>query len=549
METRGQPSLAAKPAVDAGEAVVNKARIAERAASLLLVGFDGTAATDVDLAFMKSVAGVVLFARNVSDGQQTASLVAALQESTKAAGRAPLIVAIDEEGGTVSRISRIGTSMPSAMALGAAGDTGLTRSAYAAIGEELTALGCTLDLAPVADSNTNPRNPVIGVRSFGDAQTAAAHVIASIEGLHDAGIAATAKHFPGHGDASVDSHRDLPVIDAGLDRLRAIELAPFRAAVAASVDVIMMAHVSVPSLEPSGAPATLSRAILSLLRDELGFDGVICTDAMEMEAIASRYPAGEAAVRAIEAGADLITYSSSHASAKEAMVAIRDAILEERIDAANVARSLERIEQLRNRAQRGGDITLLGAERHREIAASAARRAITLVRDPQSVIPLAVREGDRIFVVEFAGATSTPVESDGKHTTLLGALLDKRSAARVQEQVRSLDPAGHEYKQLLMAAGSATAIVAVTRRAWQHPLQAQAVVDLALAGKPLVVVAAREPYDANVAPPTAAVIAAYGDNADSMEAVAAVLVGAATPSGRLPVALDEADTAAPRAAR
>ena len=506
---------------------------------MLLVGFDGTAVSDAELDFMKDLGGVVLFGRNLTDARQTAELVTTLQEAAGRAGHS-LVVAIDEEGGTVSRIRGFGTHMPSAMALGAAADPPLTRDVYRAIGKEIAALGITLDFAPVADANTNPSNPVIGVRSFGEPKRAGSMVAAAIAGLHDAGVAATAKHFPGHGDASVDSHKDLPVIDAGLDRLRAVELEPFRAAIAAGVDAVMTAHIALPKIDPSGAPATLSRKILTdLLRDELGFDGVICTDCMQMDAIAARYPAGEAAVRAIAAGADVVTYSSSIQAAKEAATAIRDAIGSGRLDHGQVERSLARIEAMRKRGLLQSARPPLDSIRtaaHRSIALDAARRAITLVRDTRSILPLVLHESDRIFVVEFSGASSS-VEGAGKHQTALGALLDARSPAKVQEQIRALDPAGHEYKQLLMAAASATVIIAVSRRAWAHPLQAQAVGDLALAGKPLVVVAAREPYDASIAPPDSAVIAAYGDDPSTIEAVADVVLGVSKPQGTLPVAL------------
>lgn len=524
-----------------GDADVNASEIDERAAGLLLAGFQGTKASEIPMEFLRDLGGVALFARNIIDPVQTKTLVDDLQTAAREAGHPPLVVAIDEEGGIVSRIRGIGTNVPSAMALGAARDPAVTRAVYRAIGEEIGALGVTLDFAPVADANTNPSNPVIGVRSFGEPSIASDLVAAAIGGLHESGIAATAKHFPGHGDASVDSHKDLPVIDAGLDRLRAVELEPFRSAIAADVDAIMTAHIALPQVDPSGVPATLSRTVLtSLLRDELGFDGVICTDCMQMDAIASRYPAGEAAVRAIEAGADLVTFSSSIPAAMEAVRAISLAIRSGRIDAKQVERSLERLTALRTRefgATSRRPLDSIGSAAHRATALDAARHAITLIRDTGSIVPFALREGDKVFVVEFAGGGS-PVESTGKHQTMLGALLDARSPAKVQEQIRTLEPAGHEYKQLLMAAASATAIVAITRRAWAHPLQAQAVGDLALAGKPLVVVAAREPYDASIAPPDAAVIAAYGDEPSTIEAVADVLLGASKPQGALPVSLD-----------
>ena len=520
---------------------MNASALAERAASLVLAGFEATSASRAPLDFLSELAGVALFARNIVDARQTRSLVDDLQSAARNAGRSPLIVAIDEEGGTVSRIGKIGTLMPSAMALGAGRDPAVARAVYASSGAEIGALGVTLDFAPVADANTNPRNPVIGTRSFGDAPIARTLVSAAVAGLHDSRIAATAKHFPGHGDASVDSHKDLPVVEAGLDRLRSVEFEPFRAAIAAGVDVVMTAHVALPLIDAAGVPATLSRAVITgLLRDELGYDGVICTDCMQMEAVASRYPAGEAAVLAIAAGVDFVTYSSSVKAAMEAVAAIRDAIRSGRLDADQVGRSLERIEALRRRGLASNarpSLDVLGSADHRELALEAARRAITLVRDPDSIVPFALHEGDSIFVVEFAGAGSSPVESAGKHQTALGAKLDERSPARVQERIGALDPGAHEHEQLLTAAASASVIVAVTRRAWAHPLQAQTVGDLATAGKPLVVVAAREPYDASIAPPQAAVLASYGDDPSTVEAVADVLLGISEPKGRLPVSL------------
>ncbi|HYK52250.1 MAG TPA: glycoside hydrolase family 3 protein, partial [Candidatus Eremiobacteraceae bacterium] len=388
---------------------MNVEEIADRATGLLLAGFEGRKVSDTPIEFLRELGGIALFARNIVDADQTSILVDDIQTAARKAGHPPLIVAIDEEGGTVSRIRSIGTHMPSAMALGAARDPAVARAVYRAIGEEIGALGVTLDFAPVADANTNASNPVIGVRSFGEPPTASSFVVAAIGGLHDSGIAATAKHFPGHGDASLDSHKDLPVIDVGLDRLRAVELEPFRAAIAAGVDAVMTAHIALPQIDPSGAPATLSRTVLtSILRDELGYDGVICTDCMQMDAIAARYPAGEAAVQAIAAGADLVTFSSSIPAAKEALQAISDAIRSGRLDAEQIERTLERVTALRTRGisvSARPSLASIGSAPHRATALDAARRAITLIRDPVSIVPIVLREGDKIFVVEFAGSS------------------------------------------------------------------------------------------------------------------------------------------------
>jgi beta-N-acetylhexosaminidase len=268
----------------------------------LLPGFAGTRAPGWVLRHLEGgLGGVVLFGRNVAEPEQVAALTAELR-----AARPDAVIGIDEEGGDVTRLeARTGSSYPGNLALGAAGDVELTRAVAASIGAELAAVGIGLDLAPVADVNTNPDNPVIGVRSFGaDAGQVAAHTAAFVAGLQSAGVAACVKHFPGHGDTSVDSHLDLPVAAGGREALE-VALEPFRAAIAAGVRAVMTAHLVVPALDT--APATLSRAVLTgLLRERLGFRGLVVTDGLEMAAISSTVGLAEGAVRAIAAGADAV---------------------------------------------------------------------------------------------------------------------------------------------------------------------------------------------------------------------------------------------------
>jgi beta-N-acetylhexosaminidase len=523
---------------------VEKAALADRVGGMLIIGFDGISIQTAPVELIAGLGGAILFQRNLIDAVQSRALIEGLQHS-RPAGTPPLLIAVDQEGGTVSRLGAFGTPMPSAMALGASGDPNLTESVYALAGAELAALGINLDFAPVADVNSNPHNPVIGTRSFGaQPDVVALHAAAAIRGLHRSGVAATAKHFPGHGDTVVDSHFDLPVIAHDLLRLRTVDLPPFRAALDMGVDAVMIAHVAFPALDPSGVPATLSRAVITgLLREELRFDGVICTDCLEMKAISARYSPGEAAVGAVSAGADLITFSRSIDDVRAALAALRDAVLDGTLDGARVERSLARIEALRNTAARRaggageGGLERVGSPEHRMEARAAAVRGITLVRDPNALVPLRAVAGERLMVVHFSGdGTLTPAESAGRTPTALGSALSA-GPARVQEQVRGIDPAGHEYKQLLMAAGAAAAVICVTYRASAHPLQARAVADLVLIGKPVIVVAAREPYDADVVPPEATVLAAYGDDESTMLAVAEVLLGRARAGGMLPVTL------------
>uniref|UniRef100_UPI001FE69294 glycoside hydrolase family 3 N-terminal domain-containing protein n=1 Tax=Micromonospora maritima TaxID=986711 RepID=UPI001FE69294 len=271
----------------------------------LLAAYAGPVPPDwaVDL-LADGLAGHTLFGTNVHDPAQVAASTAALR-----AGRADVILAIDEEGGDVTRLAHAtGSPYPGNAALGAVDDPDLTRQVYAAIGGELAALGLTLDLAPTVDVNTADENPVIGTRSFGaDPKRVAVHSAAAVAGLQSTGVAACAKHFPGHGATVADSHHELPTVDVPPAVLRERDLPPFAAVVDAGVRAVMTAHIRVPALTGDG-PATFSRAVLvDLLRGEYGFTGAVITDALEMKGAAlAAGGVGPAAVRALAAGADLL---------------------------------------------------------------------------------------------------------------------------------------------------------------------------------------------------------------------------------------------------
>src|SRR5215475_4128003 len=296
-------------------------RLAGLADAVLQPGFEGTSPPDwVRRRVAEGLRSVVLYARNIDEADQVRALTAGLRAEAD-----DLIICIDEEAGDVTRLeARTGSSRPGNLALGAADDPELTSAVARHLGHDLAALGITLDYAPDADVNSNPDNPVIGVRAFGsNPRLVARHTVAWIRGLQSAGVAACAKHFPGHGDTSVDSHHAVPVIAANRAALDACELVPFRDAIAAGVRAVMTGHLVVPVIDPD-FPATLSRPILTdLLRGDLGFDGLIVTDAIEMEAVARRYGLAGAAVAALAAGADAI---------ESVAVGLRDAIVRAVID-------------------------------------------------------------------------------------------------------------------------------------------------------------------------------------------------------------------------
>ncbi|MBB4914356.1 beta-N-acetylhexosaminidase [Streptosporangium saharense] len=289
--------------------------------------------------------GVILFpwANNVKGVRQVVALTNGLQ---KASPKIPLLVGADQENGRVSRLAPLVTDMPGASVIGSTGDPALARKAAKVTGTELKALGINLDFAPVADVNVNPRNPVIGPRAYGsNPKKVAPMVAAAVEGFHDAGIASTAKHFPGHGDTNVDSHTGLPVIQHSRAQWEKLDAPPFAAAIGADVDAIMSAHVVMPKLDPSGDPATLSKPILTgLLRDKLGFDGVVSTDALDMAGVRKKYGDAQVAVRAVQAGADILLMPPNYSAAYDGVLS---AVKSGKISKARLDQSVRRVLKLK----------------------------------------------------------------------------------------------------------------------------------------------------------------------------------------------------------
>ncbi|MEU8436159.1 glycoside hydrolase family 3 protein [Streptomyces sp. NPDC029216] len=452
------------------------------ALAVLQPGFEGTTAPSWLLRQVgQGLTAVGLFGRNIVSAEQLAALTAQLRRE-----RDDLLVAIDEEGGDVTRLEvRGGSSFPGNLALGAVDDTDLTREVARELGRRLAECGVNLNWAPSADVNSNPDNPVIGVRSFGsDTRLAARHTAAYVEGLQAAGVAACTKHFPGHGDTNVDSHHALPRIDVDLDTLQARELVPFRAAMEAGTKAVMSAHILVPALDPT-RPATLSPQILTgLLRKELGYEGLIVTDGMEMNAIAGTYGIERGSVLAIAAGADAICVGGGLADEatvlglRDALVdAVREGVLpEERLaDAAERVRALAGwalpqtpsggTPRARTDAQPEGS-------RASGVGLEAARRALVVTGTP---VPVAAP-----YVATLAPVANIAVGDE----TPWGVAAEL--ASLVPGTVSGVYPEGSAAGDVLAAAGDRT-VVAVVRDAHRHPWMTEAL-DALVAARPDTVV-------------------------------------------------------------
>lgn len=488
--------------------------------SVLQPGFVGTSAPDWVLRrIADGLTSVVLFGRNIHSLEQVAALTAQLR-----AENPDLIVAVDEEAGDVTRLERhTGSSRPGNLALGTVDDPDLTFQVAHDLGRELRAAGVSLNYAPSADVNSNPLNPVIGVRSFGaHTETVARHTAAWIRGLQSAGVAACAKHFPGHGDTTVDSHHGLPRLDADAETIARVALPPFRAAIEAGVRTVMTAHMLIPAYDDE-LPATLSpRIVGDLLRGELGFTGLVITDGIEMGAVSGPYGITGATVRAVAAGADAVCVGgesadeATTAALAEALAhAVRSGVLpEERLTEASdrvtgFAGWSRRLPQAASEPDGGRDTGL-----------AAARRAVRVHRKPGAHTSLPLTGAPH--VVELAPATHLAIDGGTPWGVAdpLRALRPDTTSVRLGES----DLAHHEaLDRAALAPAEGRALVVVVRDAARHSWMERALNGLVRSRPDAVVVEMGVPSDAA---PAAVHLNTHGATRVCGIAAAEVLLGA-----------------------
>lgn len=494
-----------------------------------------------------NVGGLILINAVNARGVQKAEpyALAAFLNRMQRLARVPLLVGGDFERGASMRLSGT-TAFPQAMAFGAAGDPELTRFEGEVTAREARALGVHWVYAPVADVNNNPDNPIINIRSFGEnPQTVAAHVKAFIEGAHSDKrnfVLTTAKHFPGHGDTAVDTHLSLAEITADRARLDSLELVPFRAAIEAGVDSIMTAHIAVPALAPQDLPATLSPAILTgLLRKELGFKGMVVTDALGMGAIVNGFGAGDAAVRALEAGADaLLMPADADVAIRAVVAAVQSGRLTRRRIQTSVVKLLSAKERVGLDRKRFVDVESIGDviddpavnERAQEIA----DRAVTLVRNGGNMLPLAA-PGRACFAVMTEGRYSTDgvtFTQEVRKRVPKAALvtLDGTMARPQVDDVLQKLPDCSQYAVAAFApvnAGAGT--VGMSSEL------SRAIDSLIATGKPLALVALGNPYLLRAYPKATAYLATFSTTAPSEIAAVRALWGEIAIRGHLPVTI------------
>lgn len=526
------------------EDILARLTLREKAAQIVMPWLSGSYAAFDDSAFATAirwvdslhVGGIII---SIGSPLDAAAKLNHLQERS----RLPLLIASDLEAGTAFRL-RGGTGFPTNMGVAA---TGREQDAYE-MGRitalEGRAVGIHLAFAPVADVNNNPANPIINTRSFGeDPERVARLVAAEIEGMQDHGMLATAKHFPGHGDTGTDSHIELPVINAGWERLDSIELVPFRAAIDADVAVVMSAHIALPAFDGGrGEPATVVPEILTgILRDSLDFEGLVVTDALDMGALVNEYGAGEAAVLALEAGADLLLQPSNP---EEAVDAVASAVATGRITTARLDSSVLRILEMkddlglfdRRMVLLDSIPVVVGSQQFQNTAMDVTRRSIVLVKDSAGLVRSLRAAPRRLGVVAFG---------DDVGATLAGALRDAGRQVDLFRLHPASGPVSYDSARAMLQQNE-VAIFATSVRAsaWSGnialPDAMAELIDSTAQILPVVLVSFGSPYIISQAPAAWSYLLGWSPRNESERAVADALSGRAPITGRLPASIPPA---------
>ncbi len=476
---------------------------------------------------------------NLNDPTRSAQFSNDLQACAIGDTGIPLLISMDQEGGRVTRITG-GADFPGNMALGSSRNTALAQTAGSVFGSEIRAVGGNMDLAPVVDVNNNPLNPVIGVRSFGEQPDLVSQMgIAYLSGLHSSNTIAMAKHFPGHGDTATDSHSGLPIVTYDLNTLDTIHAEPFRQVIKNGMDCTMTAHILVTCLDPN-RPATLSPLVIDgYLRDELGFDGVCMTDSLGMGALRNTYSDTDIPVMALQAGVDILL---SPPDLGIAFNAVKSAVQNGTIPMSRIDQAVSRILALKHRyglfenpyVDVNAADGIVGSADHWNAELSAARAGITLVQNTSGILPLHLTSSQKVLLVTVQSSTETTADAA---TRFASYITQKHS--NVQSMALAVNPTSTQRNTVKTAAAGAYVTIIGTSRAQlsTNAGQASLVNELRAAGRLVIVVGLREPYELASFPEANAYVAAYNYRNCGFQAAADVIFGDVNPSGLLPVTI------------
>ena len=477
------------------------------------------------------IASFCLFTYNFESLEQFRRLNESFYAAAAEGGFPPPLTGIDQEGGQLIPIRDGATLLPGNMALGATNSPELARQAGNVLARELLAVGCNLNFAPVLDLNNNPDNLAVGIRAFGDRPADVSRMgRALIAGMQDEGVIATAKHFPGHGDTSTDSHFGVPVVSKSLTELLATDLLPFQEAIHDGVEAILTGHILFPALDSENVATASSKILRTLLREQMGFDGLLITDAMDMYAI-NRMGMRESVRAALRAGIDLVLL----AHLPEQLEMTQEMMMEE-----NTA-SRARIERARAGTPRTlPPLDVIGSAEHRAVAQAVADASITKVRDAGQ-LPLRPGEDTQIAVITVRPTNITPADTSLGEKILLAEAIRARHRRTTSLEI-DYQAAAKQISDTLNAAAEANIVIVGTNFADQDSSQADLVRELHARGKQPIVVALRTPYDLRAFPQIETYLCAYSDRPVTTEAIARVLFGEIEARGILPCTIPGSST-------
>ncbi len=515
----------------------------QKIGQMIMAGFPSDSFDDHvrELIHEHHIGNIILFSRNVGDSNQIQSLTREIQGNMMEGIGLPALISIDQEGGMVTRIFDGATLLPGSMAISATGDVDNARKIGEIMGKELKALGINMNLAPTLDVNNNPLNPVIGVRSYGeDPQRVAEFGLEFIKALQGEGVIATGKHFPGHGDTQVDSHLDLPLVPHTMDRLNEVELYPFKVAIEGGIDAIMTAHILFKELAEEDRPATLSYNIITkLLRGDLGFEGLVITDSMEMDAISKYYGTAKAAVMSICAGADLILVSHTLKTQIETVDKIKKAVDNGVIPMERIDESVERILAMKRKygildAKKPAiEKPAYDSEAHVTIAQRISEDSITVVKDEKNLLPIKVED---ILTISPTPALMTGVEDSSKMVDPFAKMVANRLGG--DYSVMEVDPDDSYIEAMAKKAEGRGLVIVGTYNANLNPGQVKLIEEIYRRNENIIVVALRNPYDVLEFQYISTYICAYEYTPLSIYSLLEILSGSREPVGKLPISLE-----------
>lgn len=518
--------------------MLEKMTLREKIGQIIMAGFP---ASNISPEYKRlveeyKIGNTILFSHNIETSSQVRKLCSELAELIENNTGCQPFIAVDQEGGMVTRLPRDATIFPGAMAIAATGDPVNAYRAGHATGRELGALGINVNMAPVLDINSNRNNPVIGVRAFGDSkEQVSVFGMEMMKGLIDAQVLPIIKHFPGHGDTAVDSHIGLPVIDKSLSELMSNEIVPFHNAINNGAEAVMTSHILFPQIENNNKPATMShRIITGLLREQLGFEGLVFSDCLEMDAVKKYYGTAKGALEAVKAGVNIVCISHTPELVEQAVKLMEEAVQNGELPVETIDKSVKKIIAFKRKYRAAGyggdDIAIVGCPGHKTLAADIREKSITSVGAKGRGFPPV--DSNTLFIGSYAGRSTLASSSADKSFSFPEYMAREFSG---QFLLTSVNPTAEEMAEVLQKAREYKTVVYGTYNGHLNPGQLELVSRLCGNNENVIAVALRNPYDLGSIDARAYKLAAYEYTTQVFDILSEIFRGSIIPAGKLPV--------------